>query len=90
MDYYSYLFRKPFASDIPFQSWFEGDVGGTEAQELLLGQKPGTFLVRFSSQVGAYAVSVVDVDMNITHSLIQHEGVPGNGYQVRREESKAI
>jgi hypothetical protein len=41
-----------------FHSWFEGDYSSPEAQEALSGQKPGTFLVRFSSQAGSYAVYV--------------------------------
>jgi len=48
----------------------------------LHGHKPGTFLVRFSSQVGAFAVSFVGVDGSISHSLIEHEGVINNGYRI--------
>lgn len=69
-----------------FSSWFEGDLGSVEAAEILQGQKPATFLVRFSKQVGAYAVSFVGPDGAINHSLIEHEGVPGNGYRIQNTE----
>ncbi len=48
----------------------------------MAGHKQGTFLVRFSSQVGAYAVSFVGEDGSISHSLIEHEGVPANAYRI--------
>jgi len=51
----------------------------------LSGHKAATFIVRFSSQVGAYAVSFVTRDGQITHSLIEHEGVNGGGYRIINE-----
>jgi hypothetical protein len=85
VDFYSVFLQYPFQSSIPFESWFEGDYSSPEAQEALSGQKPGTFLVRFSSQAGSYAVSFVTRDGLITHSLIEHDGVPNGGYRIINE-----
>jgi len=82
VDFYSVFLQLPFSVDLPFESWFEGDFSAAETQEVLAGHKPGTFLVRFSSQVGAFAVSFVGTDGQISHSLIEHEGVPNNGYRI--------
>lgn len=63
-------------------SWFEGDYSGSEAVETLTGHKQGTFLVRFStSSVGAYAVSFVSGDGQISHSLIERDPTT-NGYRI--------
>jgi len=85
VDYYSIFLQYPFQSEIPFESWFEGDYSGNEAVEALTGQAPGTFMVRFSSQPGCYAISFVTVDGSVTHSLVEHEGVYGNGYRIVNE-----
>jgi len=82
VDFYSVFLQLAFQSGLPFESWFEGDFSSQETQEVLHGHKPGTFLVRFSSQVGAFAVSFVGVDGSISHSLIEHEGVINNGYRI--------
>jgi hypothetical protein len=50
---------------------------------MLGGHKPGTFLVRFSvSQPGAYAISFVEADGRIIHSLVEHDNIPDNGYRI--------
>jgi SH2 domain len=72
----------PFSSTLSFEPWFEGDISGSETTEWLSGQPPGTFLVRFSSQVGSYAVSFVTLDGEISHSLIEHEGVDGGQFRI--------
>lgn len=72
-------------SNFLFNSWFEGDFSSSEAYECLIGQRPGTFLVRFSKQAGAFAVSFVSVDGQISHSLIEHEGVDNNGYRITND-----
>jgi len=56
--FYKAVLLRPFESEIPLQNWFQGDLTGEEAVELLNGQLSGTFLIRFSSQqLGAYAGS---------------------------------
>jgi len=85
VDFYSIFLQIPFNSEVPFEPWFEGDYSSPEAQEALSGHKAATFIVRFSSQVGAYAVSFVTRDGQITHSLIEHEGVNGGGYRIINE-----
>ncbi len=50
---------------------------------MLGGHKQGTFLVRFSlSNPGDYAVSFVTPEAAVTHSLIEHQSVPGGGYRI--------
>lgn len=40
-------------------SWFVGELSRTQAEEMLQGKAPGTFLIRESSKQGCYACSVV-------------------------------
>lgn len=40
-------------------SWFVGELSRTQAEEMLQGKVPGTFLIRESSKQGCYACSVV-------------------------------
>lgn len=59
------MLTKPYTSTLSRESWFAGDLTGEEgeidllhyslpsADELLSSQKPGTFLIRFSSQPGS-------------------------------------
>jgi len=82
VDFYSVFLQTPFNSDFVYESWFEGDYSSSETNEVLSGHKPGTFIVRFSSQLGSYAVSFVASDGQINHSLIDHEGVPNGGYRI--------
>jgi len=73
IDHYSLFLNYPLINPIPFEPWFVGDCSGSEAQEALNGQPIGTFLVRFSStQVGAFAISFVNNEEAISHSLIEH------------------
>lgn len=39
--------------------WFVGEMSRTQAEEMLQGKDPGTFLIRESSKQGSYACSVV-------------------------------
>jgi hypothetical protein len=64
------LLSRPFISNIPKMSWFHGDLSGEEAQEVLEGQPAGTFLVRFSSQPGCFAVCYVGADLQVTKVII--------------------
>eukprot|EP01116_Phalansterium_solitarium_P003438 TRINITY_DN14262_c0_g1_i1.p1 TRINITY_DN14262_c0_g1~~TRINITY_DN14262_c0_g1_i1.p1 ORF type:complete len:692 (-),score=238.55 TRINITY_DN14262_c0_g1_i1:205-2280(-) len=58
--------RRPFSdglriediADIVGPSWFHGFLSAPDAKELLLAQPVGSFLFRFSSQPGLYALSV--------------------------------
>jgi len=83
VDYYNVFLQYPLASELPFESWFEGDYSGTEATEVLSGHKQGAFLVRFStSNPGDYAVSFVTAEGQASHSLIEHQNVPNGGYRI--------
>ena len=74
----SRLLSRPFISKIPKMPWFFGDLSGEEAQEALEGQPAGTFLVRFSSQPGCFAVCYVGADMQITKVIVTQNT---NGFQ---------
>eukprot|EP01114_Cavostelium_apophysatum_P010543 TRINITY_DN2439_c0_g1_i1.p1 TRINITY_DN2439_c0_g1~~TRINITY_DN2439_c0_g1_i1.p1 ORF type:complete len:552 (+),score=137.51 TRINITY_DN2439_c0_g1_i1:904-2559(+) len=90
IDFYSVFLQVPFVSDLPFESWFEGDMNSVETTEALTGHEPGTFLVRFSSQIGSYAVSFVGADNRISHSLVEHENVPGGNYRIMNERQPLL
>lgn len=60
-----------------FQSkWFYGDISQEQAEETLLGAKPGTYLIRFSSSAGNYALSKMienqEGERMILHVRIAH------------------
>lgn len=50
--------------------WFHGDIEASEAEQFLTGKKPGTFLIRFSSQPGFFAGSYVDQQGKVQKCLI--------------------
>jgi len=62
--------------------WFHGDISLQEAQTRLAGSEPGTYLIRFSSNPGQYALSKMIENLNkehvIVHIRILHS--PGGKY----------
>jgi len=45
-------------SNLPnYDSWFHGDINNTDTQKSLTKEGPGSFLVRFSSNAGAFALA---------------------------------
>jgi len=62
--------------------WFYGKINTDSSEEKLTGRKDGTFLIRFSSQVGWFTVSVV-VEGEVVHKRINHS--PGTGYTIGKE-----
>lgn len=59
--------------NVEAEQWFYGDLDQATTDALLVKQKPGTFLVRNSSQPGNYAVSVVREDGQIAKALIRRQ-----------------
>lgn len=53
------------------ESWFVGDLGRRQAEELLRGKPSGAFLIRNSSTKDCYACSVV-VGSQVRHCVIRH------------------
>jgi hypothetical protein len=53
--------------------WFHGFITRNEAVARLTNQAPGTFLVRFSSNRGCYALSYVDLKGVAVHTLVHTE-----------------
>jgi len=64
------------------KKWFHGDISLPEAQTRLTGAEPGTFLIRFSSKPGSFALSRMIENSNkervIVHIRITHK--PGGKY----------
>lgn len=58
------------------QKWFHGDISQQEAETRLAGGNPGTFLIRFSSNPGSYALSRIfendEHELVIVHIRIGH------------------
>nr|XP_056723531.1 phosphatidylinositol 3-kinase regulatory subunit beta [Euleptes europaea] len=59
-------------------TWYVGKINRTQAEEMLVGKRNGTFLIRESSQRGCYACSVV-VDGDTKHCVI-YKTVTGYGF----------
>eukprot|EP01116_Phalansterium_solitarium_P021800 TRINITY_DN6942_c0_g1_i1.p1 TRINITY_DN6942_c0_g1~~TRINITY_DN6942_c0_g1_i1.p1 ORF type:complete len:946 (+),score=293.55 TRINITY_DN6942_c0_g1_i1:174-3011(+) len=73
IDNYRYILRSPYTSLLPQTPWFHGDLSTEEATERLGTQRPGTYLIRFSSK-GLFAASFVDTKNVVRHVLIQNQG----------------
>jgi len=69
----------PFSSSLPQKEWFFGDLTSQEAEKLLKGCAPGTFLIRFSKEPGCFAASYTDKNNNVQRGLITRHPT---GYQV--------
>jgi len=75
----SKILTEPFSSSLSMKPWFFGDLTGEEAQQLLVGQPQGTFLIRLSNRPDCYAVTFVGNNSNVLKSLVTKSG---QGYQV--------
>jgi len=51
--------RFPFLSDVPRTPGFYGTIDAEKATQYLTGSPKGTYLLRFSSQPNAYAISYI-------------------------------
>jgi len=64
------------------KKWFHGDISLPESQTRLTGSESGTYLIRFSSNPGSFALSKMIENSNqervIVHVRIQHK--PGGKY----------
>ena len=79
--------------------WFFGPLSGKAAITHLKDKNPGTFMVRYSSQPGWFAISTVSPKKQIAHYRIEHEpgsktfkleGSKGEGYGSLVELVKAV
>jgi len=75
--------------------WFHGDISIETAQTRLAGNEPGTFLIRFSSTPGSYALSKIIVDSEnqraIVHIRISHsENEFEFSYEKKNYEYKSL
>jgi len=71
IEHYRDALIKPYSSIIPTLSCFMGDLSSGDAINLLNGEKPGTYILRFSSQFGFFATSFMDFDNQVKHTLIE-------------------
>ncbi|XP_015665531.1 phosphatidylinositol 3-kinase regulatory subunit beta [Protobothrops mucrosquamatus] len=60
------------------RTWYVGKINRIQAEEMLVGKRDGTFLIRESSQRGCYACSVV-VDGDTKHCVI-YKTATGYGF----------
>lgn len=67
--FYSHILCKPYICIVPLQPWFVGDLTAEEAEEFLKDQSIGTYLVRFSSQIGFFAATYKE-PTSVKHVLI--------------------
>jgi RhoGEF domain/WW domain/SH2 domain/CBL proto-oncogene N-terminus, EF hand-like domain len=70
VEFYNTVLKTPFQSQLPYETWFHGDIDSTQADKYLQGKKVGTFLIRFSSQPGYFAGSYVDENHQVGKCLI--------------------
>jgi len=76
------VLSRPFSTSLTNQPWFYGDLSGEEAEQLLMGQPPGVFLIRFSTQPGCFAASFVTENSVVKKGLISKVSSPNAGFQV--------
>jgi serine/threonine protein kinase len=62
VSFYSKFLQKPLPDKVGNRPWFFGEMSHDDAIDSLIGEEPGTFVVRFSRQPFAWAVSYVDTD----------------------------
>lgn len=70
VQFYGYILKSPFRSDLAKQSWFHGDLSSQEAEEILAKEAEGVFLFRFSSKPGFLAVSYMK-NGEVKHGLLE-------------------
>ncbi|PRP79805.1 copine-8-like [Planoprotostelium fungivorum] len=81
IDYYKSILTIPYDNILPFESFYEGDMSRTEAEEALGQQAAGTFIARFSSNnMGSIALSWTQADGTINHELL-HMSSQGGYYR---------
>lgn len=62
VSFYGKFLQKPLPDKVGNRPWFFGEMSHDDAIDSLIGEEPGTFVVRFSRQQFAWAVSYVDTD----------------------------
>lgn len=71
---YPSILKIPFISTLPMASYFQGDMSTEEAEECLVGEPPGSFMIRFSGD-GHYCASFVAR----THPILRHLKIEKRG-----------
>jgi len=74
LNYWQKLFNTPFTSPLPKMKFFYAEIDSDKASELLKGKPVGTFLFRFSSNSGCFALSYVSRSGGILKGLITRTG----------------
>jgi len=46
VSYYNFVLKIPYSSTVPKERWFQGDLSEEDADELLISQTPGTYMIR--------------------------------------------
>lgn len=87
LNQYKKVLYTPFTSTLSSESWFHGNMNSEEAEDALRDQRPGTFLIRFSSQPGCFASSFVNYEGRVCKSLIKR--VP-KGFTFEHSETTKV
>jgi len=80
--------KTPFDSTVIHATWFHGDMDSEEASTLLQDHPPGTFLVRFSSTPGCFAISYVDSYGTVKKDLLTRAVPSSDGYCLNNSSQK--
>ncbi|KAL6077604.1 protein kinase [Balamuthia mandrillaris] len=59
--------------EILSKPWFYGDINTKEAEVLLAAKKPGSYIVRFSSDPGSFTISCKNKQSELAHYRIKHK-----------------
>jgi len=74
VQFHHYALTEPYTDNLPFESYFHGELTSEESNDLLFGEPQGTYLLRFSTSIkGAFACSYVYQDQKIKHLIFQRE-----------------
>lgn len=71
------------------KTWFHGNVSSKQAEKIVMkSKKKGTFLVRFSSDPGSYAITALSQGGRLKHFRIYHK--PGLDFLIGKAECKSL
>jgi len=70
------------------KTWFHGDISSEDSEKIVMSRDNGTFLVRFSSDPGSYAVTAKTSAGKLKHFRIHHKA--GLDYLIGQIECKSL
>jgi len=70
------------------KTWFHGEISSEDSEKIVMARDNGTFLVRFSSDPGSYAVTAKTSSGKLKHFRIHHKA--GLDYLIGQIECKSL